>query len=601
MSVVQEKLKLLPDRPGVYLMFDKDGTIIYVGKARVLKNRVRQYFHASSKPSKVQAMVENIADFSYVVTPSEVDALALENTFIKKYKPKYNILLKDDKTYPYIKIHSKEEFPRISITRRVKKDGKYFGPFMGGINCKDVVDIAAKAYHIRTCNTTIGETPKKPCLNYHLGRCMAPCAHLCRKEEYDGFVENAVSFLSGNYEETEALLREKMMQFAEAEEFELAMEYRNRIAMLSKLKLKRITSMPKDVDADIWALCSNGLYAAISVLVTRRGIMQGSRNFPLEEGAAEREESFLSFLIQYYTAHEFPHEIVTDEEFDDGLLCEYAFQKTGKRVEIVRPKLGIKRELADMAAGNAKEYLEKSVSAIKHKNDMTVRACERLQSVLGLNKYPKRMECYDISNISGVDKVGSMVVFTDGEADKLAYRRFKIKTVEGADDFASLKEMLSRRLAKLGTEEEDRFEKPQLIVIDGGKGQLSAVKQIFDEMNITDIDLISLAKKEEEVFTLDHEESVRLDRRDYALQMLQRIRDEAHRFAIAYFRNLHSKRNLSSVLGEIGGIGKRKCAALLEKFGTIDKIMRASEEELMQTDGVGKELAARIKEYFEKL
>ncbi len=601
MSVVQEKLKLLPDSPGVYLMLDKDGTIIYVGKARVLKNRVRQYFHSSPKPSKVQAMVDNIADFSYVVTPSEVDALALENTFIKKYKPKYNILLKDDKTYPYLKIHTKEEFPHISITRRVKKDGKYFGPFMGGINCKDVLDIAAKVYHIRTCNTAINEKPKKPCLNYHLGRCKAPCAHLCSKEEYADCVEGAISFLSGNYEETEALLREKMAQFAEAEEFELAMEYRNRIAMLSKLKLKRITSMPKDVDADIWAIRSNGLYAAISVLVTRKGIMQGSRNFPLEEGAGERRESFLSFLIQYYTAHEFPHEIVTDEEFDDGLLCDYALEKTGKRVEIVRPKLGVKRELADMAAGNAKEFLEKSISAIEHKSDMTVSACERLQRVLGLQRYPKRMECYDISNISGVDKVGSMVVFTDGEADKYAYRRFKIKTVEGADDFASLQEVLSRRLDKLNSEDEERFPKPQLIVIDGGKGQLSAVKQIFDERGITDIDLISLAKKEEEVFTLESEESVRLERRDYALQMLQRIRDEAHRFAITYFRNLHSKRNLSSMLDEIGGVGKRKRAALMAKFGTIDKIMHASEEELMQAEGVGKELAARIREYFEKL
>ena len=601
MSVIQEKLKLLPDSPGVYLMMDKDGVIIYVGKARVLKNRVRQYFHSSPKPAKVQAMVENIADFSYVVTPSEVDALSLENTFIKKYKPKYNILLKDDKTYPYIKLHTREQFPHISITRRIAKDGRYFGPFMGGISCKDIVDIAARVYGVRTCKNALGKKPLRPCLNYHLGRCPAPCAGYVSEEEYAFRVQGAASFLAGNYEEAEELLREKMQRFAENEEFELAMEYRDRIEMLSRLKLRRITAMPKDVEADIWARASNGLYGAICVLVTRRGIMQGSRTFPLEEGAGEGGESFLSFLTQYYSSHELPHEIVTDEVMDDELFMEYSRAKAGRKTEIVRPKQGVKRDLLDMAIRNAREYLEKSISQIEHKNDMTVNACKRLQEVLALSHYPKRMECYDISNISGVDKVGSMVVFTDGEADKNAYRRFKIKTVEGADDFASLKEVLLRRLSKLGTDEEERFPRPQLVVIDGGRGQLSAVKQIFDELHIEDIDLVTLAKQEEEIYTLASPEPVRLSRRDYALRTLQRIRDEAHRFAITYFRNLHSKRNLSSVLDEIEGVGKEKRTALMQKFGTIDKIMRASEKELSETPGIGPKLAHTIHDYFEKL
>ena len=392
-----------------------------------------------------------------------------------------------------------------------------------------------------------------------------------------------------------------MAQFAEEEQFELALDYRNKIEMLSRLGQRRITAMPKNVDADIWALSSNGLYAVVSVLVTRGGTMRGSRNFALEEGAGEREEAMLSFLTQYYAAHEIPHELVLDEAIDDELLRVYAFRKTGRALAITRPKTGVKRELLNMAIGNAEEYLDKSVSAIEHKNDMTTGACARLQALLGLSKYPKRMECYDISNISGVDKVGSMVVFTDGEADKTQYRRFRIKTVEGADDFASLKEVLGRRLAKLGGEEEERFPKPDLVVIDGGKGQLSAVREIFEASGVTGIDLISLAKREEEIFTLSSSESVKLDRRDYALKVLQRIRDEAHRFAITYFRNLHSKRNLSSLLEEIGGIGGKKRAALLEKFGTIDRIMRAGEEELAQAEGVGKELAARIKRYFEEL
>ena len=601
-NVVREKLKLLPDSPGVYIMLDKEGTVIYVGKARVLKNRVRQYFHSSPKPSKVQAMVDCIADFSYIVTPSEVDALALENTYIKKYKPKYNILLKDDKTYPYIKVHTKEAFPRISVTRRVKLgDGKYFGPFMGGVSCKDIVDVAARVYHIRTCGVAITEKPKKPCLNYHLGRCGAPCAHDISREEYAVCVEKAIAFLGGNYEEAETLLTQKMNAFAENEEFELALEYRNKIEMLSRLGERRITAMPRDVDADIWAYASNGLYASISVLVTRGGIMQGSRSYSLDEGAGDRAESFLSFLTQYYAAHAFPHEIVLDEQIDDALFLSYAEERAGRKVELTRPKFGIRRELLDMAEGNAKEYLEKSISAIQHKNDMTVNACERLKTLLRLSRYPKRMECYDISNVSGVDKVGSMVVFTDGEADKYEYRRFRIRTVEGANDFASLQEVLRRRLAKLGTEEEERFAKPQLIVIDGGKGQLSSVKAIFDELGVSDIDLVALAKQEEEVYTLWQDEPVRLDRRDYALRTLQRIRDEAHRFAVTYFRNLHSKRNLASVLEEIEGVGKSKRAALQKAFGTIDRIMRAAPEELARVEGIGPQLAARIHTYFEEL
>ena len=601
-NVIREKLKLLPASPGVYIMLDRDGTVIYVGKARILKNRVRQYFHSSPKPSKVQAMVDCIADFYYVVTPSEVDALALENTYIKKYKPKYNILLKDDKTYPYIKVHTKEAFPRISVTRRVKLgDGKYFGPFMGGISCKEIVDIAARVYHIRTCSSAIGGKPKKPCLNYHLGRCGAPCAHLVSEEAYAACVQKTIAFLGGEYEEAAALLTQKMNAFAENEEFELALEYRDKIEMLSRLGERRITAMPRDVDADIWAYAANGLYAAITVLVTRGGVMQGSRTYALDEGAAERGESFLSFLTQYYAAHAVPHEIVLDEATDDALLIAYAEEKAGRKVELTRPKFGIRRELLDMAAGNAKEYLEKSVSAIRHKNDMTVNACERLQTLLHLSRYPKRMECYDISNISGVDKVGSMVVFTDGEADKYQYRRFRIKTVEGADDFASLREVLRRRLAKLGTDEEERFPRPQLVVIDGGKGQLHAVRGVFEEMGVADIDLIALAKREEEVYTLWQDAPVCLDRRDYALKVLQRIRDEAHRFAITYFRSLHSKRNLASVLDEIGGIGKQKRMALLQAFGTIDKIMRADEAALSAVPGIGPELAARIRAHFEGL
>ncbi|MBQ8319564.1 MAG: excinuclease ABC subunit UvrC [Clostridia bacterium] len=598
MSILQEKLKLLPENPGVYIMLDKDGAVIYVGKARVLKNRVRQYFHGSAKPSKVAAMVENIADFSYIITPSEIDALALENNLIKKYKPKYNILLKDDKTYPYIKAHTKEEFPRFSITRKIKKDGKYFGPFMGGIRCRDILDVAAAVYQIRTCSTPVTEKAKKPCLAHHLGRCPAPCAHLCTKEEYAERVKKALSFLDGNYEEAEERLKEKMLRFAENEEFELAMEYREKLSILSKLKLKRLTSINRCINADIVALKTNGLYSAVSVLIVRGGIMQGGHNYSLEDASLSETDALTAFLLQYYSAREIPEEIIVQEFCEKELVESYFKEKHGKKTEVVRAKIAVRKQLLDMAEKNADEYLSKAIDKIRHKNDMTKNACARLQELLKLNKYPKRMECYDISNVSGVDKVGSMVVFYDGEADRSSYRRFKIKTVEGANDYASHQEMMRRRLAKLNTEEESRFPRPDLIVIDGGKGQLSAVKEVFDEYGIKDIELISLAEREEEVFTLFSPESIRIDKRDHALKLLQRLRDEAHRFAITYFRSLHSKRNLASVLLEIEGIGKKKRMALMEKFGTIDKMIGASVEELCSAEGIGEELAERIYKYF---
>lgn len=600
MDVIQEKLKLLPDAPGVYIMLDEYKNIIYVGKARVLKNRVRQYFHNTPKPEKVMKMVENIRDFNYIITKTEIDALALENNLIKKHKPKYNILLKDDKTYPYIKVDLREDFPNFYITRKIKKDGcRYFGPFMGGINCKDILDTLQLTYCVRLCHTkTTGK--KRECLNYHIGRCLAPCAGKVEKEKYAEQVKKALSFLDGNYKEAEEVLKVKMLSAAENENFELALDYKNKLAMLSKLEAKRITSLNRYVDADIIAYATNNLYSAVNVLVTRKGIMQGGASYALDEAHMSDAEALTSFIIQYYSNHEVPSEIICEEFCEKELLQNYFKEKFDKSVEITLAKLGDKARLLKMAKENAEDYLEKSVDKIKHKDDMTVNACKRLQEILGLKTYPRRMECYDISNISGVDKVGSMVVFIDGEADRSSYRRFKIKTVEGANDFASLQEVLTRRLQKLGTEEEEKFPKPDLIIIDGGKGQLSSVKEIFDEMKIDGIELVSLAKREEEVFTLDRDDSIKIPHRDYALKMLQRIRDEAHRFAITYFRNIHSKRNLQSVLSEIDGIGKVRRVALLEKFGTLDGILSASVEDISSINGISLEMAQRIKAYLEE-
>ncbi len=600
MDVVREKLKLLPENPGVYIMLDKYGNVIYVGKARVLKNRVRQYFHSSPKPEKVMKMAENIADFNYIITASEIDALALENNLIKKYKPKYNILLKDDKTYPYIKVDMREDFPNFYVTRKIKKDGcRYFGPFMGGINYKDILECCQLLFSVRLCRTAIGEKPKRECLNYHIGKCCAPCAHKISVEEYAERVKLALSFLDGNYNKAQEILTEKMLAAAENEAFELALDYKTKLSMLSKLEAKRITSINKPIDADVIAYATNGLYSAVSLLVTRKGVMQGGASFALDDAHLSDGEALTSFITQYYSAHEPPAELIVEEYCERAIIENFFKEKLNKTVSLTYAKQGVKAKLLGMAKANVLDYLEKSVDRIKHKDDMTINACKRLQEQLSLSRYPRRTECYDISDVSGVDKVASMVVFIDGEADKNSYRRFKIKTVEGADDFASLKEALLRRLSKLGTDDEDKFPKPDLIVIDGGKGQLSAVKEVFDGLNIQGIDLISIAKREEEIFAVGSESGIKIPRSDYSLRMVQRIRDEAHRFAVTYFRSLHSKNSLKSVLDGIDGVGKRKSIALMTKFSNIGNIMQASAEDIASTEGIGPNLAKKIKNYLE--
>ncbi|MGN0804248.1 MAG: excinuclease ABC subunit UvrC [Candidatus Coproplasma sp.] len=598
MDVVKEKLKLLPETSGVYVMLDCYGNVIYVGKARVLKNRVRQYFHNSPKPEKVMKMVENIADFNYIITASEIDALALENNLIKKYKPKYNILLKDDKTYPYIKVDLREDYPNFYVTRKIKKDGcKYFGPFMGGINYKDILECCQLLFGVRLCRTQITSKPKRECLNYHIGKCCAPCAHKISKEEYAEKVKLALSFLEGNYSKAQDILKQKMLVSAENEAFELALDYKNKLSMLSKLEAKRITSINKPLDADVIAYATNGLYSAVNLLITRKGIMQGGTSFALDDAHVSDGEALTSFITQYYSVHEPPPELIVQECCEREFIENFFKEKLGKSITVTVAKQGVKAKLSQMAQNNVKDFLEKSVDRIKHKDDMTVNACKRLQTLLSLSRYPKRAECYDISNVSGVDKVGSMVVFTDGEADKNAYRRFKIKTVEGADDFASLKEVLLRRLSKLGTDEEEKFPKPDLIVIDGGKGQLSSVKEIFEQLKIEGIDLISIAKQDEEIFTLNSPESIKIPKSDYSLRMVQRMRDEAHRFAVTYFRSVHTKNALKSVLSEIDGIGKQKSVALIQKFSNVGNILNATEEEIASTEGIGRVLAKKIKDY----
>lgn len=603
MDILKEKLKHLPENPGVYVMLDKAGHIIYVGKAKNLKNRVRQYFQAGVKTDKVMAMVSNVADFYYIIAPSEIDALSLENNLIKKHKPRYNILLKDDKTYPYLKIDLKEHFPTFKITRKIKKDGaKYFGPFMGGVSVRDVLEIVNLAFGIRPCDKKLNpEKPIKECLNFHIKKCVAPCTGCVDKKAYMQMVEKAVDFLSGDTATTEKLLKEKMLLASEREEFELALKYRDKINSLEKIKLKRITSLNKFLNADVLFYASNGIYSVVSMLIVRNGRMLGAKNFAFESAVNSDGDALNEFIARYYKAGvEIPDEIISSVEISGSdVLSGYFKQEFNKSVSILHVKQGVRKQLCDMAEVNANEHLETAIDKIRHKTDMTINACKALQEKLNLMRYPRRMECYDISNISGVDKVGSMVVFIDGQPDFDSYRRFKIKTVEGSDDYKSHQEMMERRLERLKSDSE-KFPKPDLIIVDGGKGQLSSVKEVFDKFNITDIDLIALAEREEEIFVLEKKEPIILERRDYCLKMLQRIRDEAHRFAITYHRKLRDKRALSSVLDQIHGLGKIRKKALLDRFKDLSEIALATEEQLKEVEGIGEKQAKIIIERLTK-
>ena len=598
------KIKLLPVNPGVYVMLDVDGNVIYVGKAKRLKNRVTQYFRNGYKTEKVAQMVMNIDDFYYIITPTERDALSLENNLIKKHKPKYNILLKDDKTYPYIRVNIKDDYPTFTVTRKPTKDGaKYFGPFMYGVNVNDVLAIIRDAFKTRPCKyqITISKN-KKECLNYHIGLCLAPCSKKCSRDEYMVEVNKAVDFLSGNDSIAEKILLEKMNVAAENEEFETAMALRDRLKMLSALKERKITAMSKFITADIITVSSDGISSAINVLFVRNGRMLGSRFFTADTLAETDGERLTAFIGQFYQdGREIPDEIILPfETGDNALISDYLSVVKEKVVEVTVPKQGVKKRLIEMSKTNADEYLEKQIERLRRKNDATKLACERLKTVLNLKRYPRRIECYDISHISGVDKVGAMTVFIDGEPSKDDYRKFKIKTVEGNNDFDSLKEVLTRRLSKLGTSEEDKFPRPDLIVIDGGKGQLTAVKSAF-ETYANDIEFISLAEREEEIFVPNKSEPIVLSKSDYALKVLIRIRDEAHRFAITFNRSLRGKRTLKSILTEINGIGKKKRDALIDAFKDIESIKKASVEELSKVDGIGKTFAKKIKQELENL
>ena len=592
----KEKLKDVPENPGVYLMLDKDDNIIYVGKAKNLKNRLRQYFHNSVKTVKVMAMLDHVADFRYIICGSEVDALVTENNLIKKHTPQYNILLKDDKSYPFVRINLKEDYPSISLVRALKNDGaKYFGPYMQSVNIRDIFDLIHSAFPIRDCNRDMTK-PSRPCLNAHLGRCVAPCSGKVTKEEYRKEVMRVVDFLKGNDREVERVLTDKMMEFANKENFEVALKYKEKLAVLEKVVRKQVSALPKDFNLDVFAYETNGVKTAVNMLVVRGGKLVGGEN-SVFDGI---DDSLTSYLYQFYKNNPpVCDEIITDGADDNKALEDALSTLVGRKIHVLSPKQGVRKQLLDLAHTNAHDALEKHGTQEERKTIRTKGAVKQLADLLSLKTLPNRIECYDISHVSGVDKVSSMVVFEGGEPKKSHYRKFKIKTVEGNNDFASMKETLSRRLERLNNPDEtdESFASvPDLIVIDGGKGQLSYALDALALYGRNDIEILSLAEREEEVFLgRAPKESVMLSKDSVALQLLQRIRDEAHRFAITFHRNLHAKRMSESVLRNVPGIGKKKSADLLKKFGSVENILHAKDEDIALLDGFSVQSATKLK------
>lgn len=588
------KIKDVPDNPGVYMMLDEAGEIIYVGKAKNLKNRLKSYFfNLSNRTAKVMAMLEHVADFRYIICASEVDALLTENNLIKKHTPRYNILLKDDKAYPFLRIDMKEKFPTIQVVRKLKNDGaKYFGPYMQSVNIREIFDLIHTAFCVRDCQRDLSK-PSRPCLNQHLGRCIAPCSGKVSEEEYKAEMQKVVEFLKGNDREVERVLTDKMKKFAEEENFEVALNYRNKLSVLDKLVRKQVSALPNEFNLDIFAFESNGIVSAINMLVVRGGKLVGGENFTVNCA----DEDIGSYIYQYYRNNPpLCDEVVTDCVEDMDSLETAICGLCSHTVRVIEPKQGVRKQLLELAHSNAYDAMTKHGTQEERKVLRTKGAVKQLGELLNLKTLPNRMECYDISHISGTDKVASMVVFEGGEPKKSHYRKFKIKTVEGNNDFACMKEVLIRRLNELSTSEDDSFSSvPDLLVIDGGKGQLAYAMEAQRATGREDIEILSLAKREEEVFLGSAPTtSIMLPKDSVALQLLQRIRDEAHRFAITFHRNLRSKHLSESALKNIEGVGDVLSARLIKEFGSVEEIKRLEVEDLTKIDKISVSLAERI-------
>jgi excinuclease ABC subunit C len=608
---LRAKLAGLPDKPGVYIMHDANGKVIYVGKAIVLRNRVRSYFHhAAADADRTRRLVADIADLEWIVTESELEALILENELIKRYKPRYNVRLKDDKRYPYIKVSMQEEFPRIYTVRQMLDDGaRYFGPFTSSQAVYQTLEVLRRLFPYRTCNRVITGQDARPCLYYHIKRCTGPCIGAISREAYRANIERACLFLEGRQEQVIAEMDQEMGHAAEALNFERAATLRDQIqAIRHVIEGQRIVSENLH-DHDFVALARDDGQSCVQVFFVRGGKLIGREYFVLQ-GAGDEDETEImsSFLQQFYDgAPTVPPEVLVQTELDDlAVMQEWLQRKRGQKVLIKVPRRGGKRKLMEMAAENATETLKRLRAEWQADTNKHVQALAELQEALDLPAPPSRIECYDISTLQGSFNTGSMVVFAQGVPSKRDYRKFRVKTVEGADDFASMVEVIERRFQRAQekdltgavTGKENRWAiMPDLIILDGGKGQLNAVRAAMQRLGVDHIPTVGLAKREEELFRPGRSEPLLLPRGSQGLFLLQRIRDEAHRFTISYNRQLRQKAGVKSMLDEIPGIGPARRTALLRAFKSIEGIRRATVEELAAVPGMTRATASAVAEH----
>ena len=608
---IQEELKKLPGKPGVYLMHDEKDAIIYVGKAISLKNRVRQYFQSSrNKGAKIEQMVTHISRFEYIVTDSELEALVLECNLIKEHRPKYNTMLMDDKTYPFIKVTVNEPFPRVMMARRMKKDkAKYFGPYTSAGAVKDTIELIRKLYHIRSCNRSLPKDigKERPCLNYHIHQCQAPCQGYISQEEYRKAIDEVVRFLNGNYDPILKELEEKMMKASDNLEFEKAIEYRELLTSVQKIAQKqKITDTAGD-DRDIIAMASEGEDAVVQVFFIRSGRLIGRDHFYLKIAENDAESEILSsFIKQFYAGTPYiPAELMLPEEIEDQeIIEEWLTARRERKVHLRIPKKGTKEKLVELAQKNAQMVLKNDRERLKREEGRTIGAVKELEKILGL-KGIVRMEAYDISNTNGFDSVGSMVVYEHGKPKRNDYRKFKIKSVQGPDDYASMNEVLTRRFEHGLREQQEESETggfqafPDLIMMDGGRGQVNIALEVLEKLDLH-IPVCGMVKDDNHRTRGLYFNNVELpiDRNSECFRLITRIQDEAHRFAITFHRQLRSKGQVHSVLDDIPGVGPARRKDLMRSFENIDAIRNATVEELKELPSMNEKSAQEVYKFF---
>ena len=627
-SAVLEQARALPERPGVYLMKDARGQVLYIGKARRLRSRVRSYFGSGrSMERRIHALVEQIDTLDHVVTSNEAEALLLEATLVKRHQPVYNVRLKDDKHYPYLKVDVQEDWPRVTITRRVEQDGaRYFGPYASAGSVRRTLDVVKKLFPWRSCTKTITGTDPRPCLDYYIKRCIAPCTAYCSPEEYREVIDQTLLFLEGRSSDVLRHVEQQMHEAADGLEFERAARLRDQAEAIRRVTERQRMATTSSLDADVFALARSDDEACVQVFFVRGTVVADTDSFMLD-GAREAPDAgdgevLGAFLAQFYESATYvPRSVLLSQApADREQLREALREKRGGAVEIAIPERGELRALVATAEENAREALAMHRVRWLADRDKTAAALSTLQDELDLPERPQRIECYDISTIQGSDTVASMVVFEGGRPRSDQYRRFRIRSVEGQDDFASMREVLTRRFKRLaerlgeeretGEEEEaasadepetpdapdapwDRL--PGLVVIDGGRGQLGAALDVLRDLGLGDVPACGLAKREEEIYVADLAEPVRLPRTSQALYLLQRVRDEAHRFAVTYHRTVRGKRVRQSALDAVPGVGPKRKRALLRKFGSVKALRAASIEEIADTQGVSRRLAETVK------